>query len=159
MEDFGAWVSGGGDAMLAASAEFVESPNALPAFQEAYGFELTDDQMLVLSGGDTAATIRAAAEQTNGTNTAMVYGTDGALSAVGLVVMEDTQGVQMIYEPAPVVRGEVLEEHPEIRDIIDPVFETLGLQTLQSLNAAIIVEGRDAGQVARSYLEEEGFID
>lgn len=159
MEDFGEWAAGGGDVMLAASAEFVESPNALPAFQDAYGFELTEDQMLVLTGGDTAATIRAAAEQTNGTNTAMVYGTDGALSAVGLIVMEDTAGVQMVYEPAPVVRGEVIEAHPEIRDIVDPVFETLGLQTLQSLNAAIIVEGLDAGQVARSYLEEEGFLD
>jgi osmoprotectant transport system substrate-binding protein len=159
MEDFGAWAAGGGDVMLAASAEFVESPNALPAFQSAYGFELTQDQMLVLTGGDTAATIRAAAEQTNGTNTAMVYGTDGALAAVGLVVMEDTLGVQMVYEPAPVIRAEVLEAHPEIRDILDPVFETLDLETLQRLNASIIVDGLDAGQVARGHLEENGFLN
>jgi osmoprotectant transport system substrate-binding protein len=115
--------------------------------------------MLVLSGGDTAATIRAAAEQTNGTNTAMVYGTDGALAAVGLVVMEDSQGVQMVYEPAPVIRGEVLADHPVIREILDPVFETLGLTNLQQLNASIIVDGRDAGEVARDYLIENGFLN
>ena len=46
--------------VMAGSAEFVESPAALPAFQKAYGFTLTDDELLVLAGGNTAATIRAA---------------------------------------------------------------------------------------------------
>ena len=46
---------------LAASAEFVERPDALPAFQAAYGFKLRQDQLLMLAGGDTAVTVRAAA--------------------------------------------------------------------------------------------------
>ena len=53
------WVAGGGEVKLAASAEFVNSASALPAFQAAYGFELKPDQLIVLSGGDTAATIAA----------------------------------------------------------------------------------------------------
>lgn len=57
MSDFGAWVVGGGTVKLAASTEFVSSPAVLPAMQDAYGFELTPDQTVVLSGGDTAATI------------------------------------------------------------------------------------------------------
>ncbi|MGO6907079.1 glycine betaine ABC transporter substrate-binding protein, partial [Rhizobium ruizarguesonis] len=72
LTDFGKWVAGGGAAKLAASAEFVNSAGALPAFQTTYGFQLKPDQMVVLSGGDTAATIKAAADQTNGVNTAMV---------------------------------------------------------------------------------------
>jgi osmoprotectant transport system substrate-binding protein len=102
MEDFAKWVGGGGKAKVAASAEFVESPAALPSFQQTYGFTLKPDQMLILAGGDTAATIRAAAEQTSGVNTAMVYGTDGAIAALDLVVLADTKGAQMVYEPAPV---------------------------------------------------------
>ena len=58
--------------MLAASAEFVNSPAALPAFQETYDFQLSSDQLITLSGGDTAATIAAAARQTSGANAAMV---------------------------------------------------------------------------------------
>ena len=38
---------------LAGSAEFVESPAALPAFQSTYGFKLSADQIVVLAGGDT----------------------------------------------------------------------------------------------------------
>src|SRR5690242_10282773 len=38
MTDFARWVKGGSDLKLAASAEFVASPAALPAFEKAYGF-------------------------------------------------------------------------------------------------------------------------
>jgi len=43
MADFAKWVEGGGQLKLAASAEFVESPAALPAFEKAYGFKLKQD--------------------------------------------------------------------------------------------------------------------
>ncbi len=158
MDDFGKWVAGGGKVKLAGSAEFVESPAALPGFQAAYGFKLTADQLLVFSGGDTAATEKAAAEQTSGVNAAMAYGTDGQLAALGLVVMTDTKGVQAVYEPAPTIRAATLKEYPQIKDLLDPVFKTLTLETLQSLNAKIAVEGEDAKKVAKDYLTEKGFL-
>ena len=67
MSDFGRWVAGGGKVVLAGSAEFVNSAGALPSFQQTYGFTMKPEQLIVLSGGDTSATIKAAAEQTNGT--------------------------------------------------------------------------------------------
>ncbi|MBR9883129.1 MAG: ABC transporter substrate-binding protein, partial [Oceanospirillales bacterium] len=156
MTDFGTYVRKGGDIKLAASAEFVSSPAVLPAFQQVYDFTLKESQMLVLSGGNTAATIKAAATQTDGTNTAMVYGTDGAISAVGLVVMTDDKGVQPVYAPAPIIREEVLNAHPEIDELLKPVFESLDLETLQSLNARIAIGGENASDVAASYLEQLG---
>lgn len=158
MDDFGKWVAGGGKVKLAGSAEFVESPAALPAFQKAYGFKLTADQLLVLSGGDTSATEKAAAEQTSGVDAAMSYGTDGQLAALGLVVMTDTKGVQPVYEPAPTIRAATLKEYPKIKDLLDPVFKTLTLETLQSLNAKIAVDGEDAKKVATDYLTQKGFL-
>lgn len=158
MEDFAKWVSGGGKAKIAASAEFVESPAALPSFEKTYGFKLKQDQILVLAGGNTAATERAAAEQTSGVNTAMAYGTDGTLSVLGLVVMSDPKGAQIVYNPAPVVRAAVLEKHPAIKTALDPVFASLDLATLQRLNAKIAVEGLEAKQVAAAYLKEKGFV-
>ena len=158
MEDFGKWVAGGATLKLAGSAEFVESPAALPGFQDAYGFKLTADQLLVFSGGDTAATEKAAAEQTSGVNAAMAYGTDGQLAALGLVVMTDTKGVQAVYEPAPTVRQATLDKYPQIKDLLDPVFKSLSLETLQTLNAKIAVDGEDAKKVAADYLTEKGFL-
>nr|WP_198148303.1 ABC transporter substrate-binding protein [Elstera litoralis] len=158
LEEFGAWVAKGGVVKLAGSAEFVESPAALPAFQTAYGFTLKPDQLLVLAGGDTAVTLRAAGEKTSGVNAAMAYGTDAAISALGLVALEDNKGAQIVYEPAPVVRAEVLAAYPAIRTSLAPVFASLNADTLRALNAKIAIEGQDAKQVAAAYLAEKGFV-
>ncbi|MEP5286982.1 MAG: ABC transporter substrate-binding protein [Alloalcanivorax venustensis] len=156
LEDLADYVNNGGAFKFAASAEFVESASALPAFQKAYGFTLNSDQLLVLSGGNTAATIRAAALNNNDVNGAMTYGTDGGLNALDLKVMDDTLGVQPVYQPAPIVRGEVLEAYPKIREVLEPIFETLDLETLQRLNGQVAVNGVLAEQVARDYLESLG---
>ncbi len=158
MDDFARYLERGGRIKLAASAEFVESPSALPAFEATYGFRLSDEQLLTLSGGNTAATLRAAAEGMSDVNAAMAYGTDGALAALGLVALDDNRGAQTVYAPAPVVREAVLREHPEIATILDPVFATLTLDTLQRLNAEIAVDGQDAGAVAKAYLKSQRFL-
>jgi osmoprotectant transport system substrate-binding protein len=158
MSDFGKWVADGGKVVLAGSAEFVNSAAALPSFQATYGFTLKPEQLIVLSGGDTAATIKAAADQTNGANAAMVYGTDGAISASGLVVMEDDQSVQPVYAPAPIVREAVLQENPKIAEILAPIFQSLDRETLQELNARIQLGGEPARAVAEDYLRSKGFV-
>ncbi|TGD41369.1 ABC transporter substrate-binding protein [Pseudotabrizicola sediminis] len=152
MSDFGVWVAGGGRVKLAASTEFVSSPAVLPAMQDTYGFKLTPDQTVVLSGGDTAATIQAAARGTSGVNAAMVYGTDGGVGATGLVVMADDKGVQPVYAPTPIIRAEVLAEYPTIADVLGLIFADLDLVTLQELNGRIQVGGEPAEAVARDYL-------
>ncbi|MFN3278245.1 MAG: ABC transporter substrate-binding protein [Paracoccus hibiscisoli] len=159
MSQMGEWIAGGGAIKLAASTEFVTSAAALPAFQETYGFALTPDQLVQLSGGDTAATIAAAAQQTSGVNAAMVYGTDGGIAPAGLVVMADDQGVQPVYQPAPIIRAEVLQAHPEIRDILAPIFDSLDLETLQELNGRIQIGGEPAATVARDHLTQAGLLD
>jgi osmoprotectant transport system substrate-binding protein len=158
LTDFGQWVTKGGKVVLAASAEFVNSEAALPAFQKTYDFKMKPDQLIVLSGGDTAATIKAAAEQTNGANAAMVYGTDGGIAPSGLVVLTDDKGVQPVYAPAPIVREAALKENPKIAEILKPVFASLDLATLQGLNARVQVGGEPAKAVAMDYLKSKGFL-
>jgi len=42
--------------------------------------------------------------------------------------------------------------------VLDPVFASLTLETLQKLNAEIAVEGEDAGAVAAAYLKSKHFL-
>jgi osmoprotectant transport system substrate-binding protein len=158
MEDFARAAGRAGALKLVASAEFVESPAALPAFERVYGFRFPREALVVLPGGDTAVTIRSAAQGVSGVNAAMVYGTDGAIAALDLVVMQDTKGAQIVYEPAPVVRAAVLQRYPAIAPALTRVFATLSMPKLQSLNAQIAVEGRPAREVARQHLEQEGLL-
>ncbi|MCA1406615.1 ABC transporter substrate-binding protein [Ensifer sp. IC3342] len=158
LSDFGKYVTGGGEVKLAASSEFVNSAAALPAFQTTYSFTLKPDQLITLSGGDTAATIAAAANQTNGANAAMVYGTDGGIAPSGLVVLEDDKSVQPVYQPAPIIREAVLKENPQIEELLKPVFEKLDLVTLQELNGRVQVGGEPAKAVAEDFLKKNGFL-
>lgn len=158
MDDFAQLARRGGAIKLAGSAEFVESPAALPSFEKTYGFKLPRGEIVVLPGGDTAVTMRAAAQQVSGVNAAMVYGTDGAIAALDLVVMDDTKGAQIVYEPAPVVRQAALQKHPAIEPAIERIFATLTLNQLQALNAQVAVEGKQPRDVAMAYLQQKGFL-
>ena len=158
LEDLAAFVNRGGRIRIACSEEFATRPDALPAFEAAYKFRLAKDDLLILSGGNTAQTEQAASLGRDGVNAAMAYGTDGGIAALDLVVLEDSLGVQPVYEPAPIIRKETLEKSPAIAGILDPVFEGLDLLTLQGLNAKIAVEGQDPSKVAGEYLRSQGFI-
>ena len=158
LADLAKWLAAGGKFKLAASAEFIERSDALPAFEKAYGFKLTDAQLLTLAGGNTTATIKAAAQGTSGVNAAMAYGTDGALAALGLVVLDDPKNIQPVYAPTPLVREATLARYPQIEELLASVFRTLDGATLRGLNAKIAVNGEDAGKVATDYLRAKGFI-
>lgn len=158
MSDLANYISHGGKIKLAASSEFVNSPAALPSFEHIYHFTLKPNDLLILSGGNTAAAISAAAQGTDNVNAAMVYGTDGGIAASGLVVMSDNLHVQPVYQPTPVIREAILADYPDIAQWLKPVFLSLSLTTLQSLNAEVEVDGEPATAVAKDYLQKNGFL-
>ena len=74
------------------------------------------------------------------------------------MVLDDPQGVQPVYAPAPIVREDVLKAHPKIADVLAPVFKLLDRTTLQTLNAKIQIEGQDAKKVAGDFLKAKGLL-
>lgn len=158
MADLARYVNEGNPFKLAASQEFVDREDALKAFERVYGFEVRDDQLVILAGGNTTQTETAAAQGTDGVNAAMAYGTDGAISALGLVSLTDPEGAVAIYQPAPIVRGEVAAEYPQLAEILDPVFAVLDEATLSELNGRVAVNGENPADVAREFLSAQGFL-
>ena len=152
LADLSRYAGQGGRLRLAASVEFVESADALPAFEHAYGFRLRQDQLLMLAGGDTSATLRAAAEGLSGVNAAMAYGTDGALGALGLSLLADPRRAQIAFQPSPVIRASVLRAEPKIAGALAPLFASLTTARLRGLNARIAGQGADPRLVAADYL-------
>lgn len=158
MAQLAAYINAGNEFKLIAASSFVENPMGLLGYEEAYGFKLTNDQIIALSSGNTAEMLKALAEKKNGVNASLVYGTDGALDKLDLVVLDDPKHIPPVYLPAPVIRKEVLDMYPEIETLLKPIFESLTLEVLQNLNAQVAYDGKDAAEVARTYLEENNFI-
>ena len=158
MTDLAAYINDGNPFKLICSAGFAENSMGLLGYEEAYGFKLKDDQLIILSSGNTAEMLKALSEGTNDVNASLVYGTDGALDKMNLIVVEDPAQVPPVYLPAPVLRGEVAEVYPEIEGLLKPIFESLNLEALQKLNAQVAYDGKDAAAVADAYLKENGFL-
>lgn len=141
-----------GDLVLVSPPEFVEREDGLPGLQAVYGgFEfanvLTVDPGLryqTLNSGDADVTV--------------AFGTDGELFAFGLTVLEDDKGMFPPYQVAPVVRQSVLDENPEIADILDELAPLLTDDTMQELNNRVTGGGEEPAAVAKSFLEENNLI-
>lgn len=157
MSDFGRWVASGGDVVLACSAEFANA-GALRSLEKTYAFTMRSDQLIVLAGGETSATIRAAAARTNGTNTAMVYGTDGGVTAADLQILEDDKHDQPVYAPVPMIREAVLKANPRIAVLVKPLMESFDAPSLQKLNERVQIDGEAPQAVAQDYLKQRGLL-
>lgn len=87
-----------------------------------------------------------------------VFTTDGRILALDLVVLEDDRQFFPKYNLSGVVNGALLEQYPQIADIVDPVSKELTNDELLKLNAKVDVDGEDPADVAFSWLEEKGFV-
>ncbi|MCA9839017.1 MAG: ABC transporter substrate-binding protein [Trueperaceae bacterium] len=153
------FINAGNFVKVATGDEFAQRPDGIPSFESTYGFQFSDDQLLIIAGGTPAQTEKALNEGANDVNIAMAYGTDGALVAYDFVVLEDPSGAQPVFQPAPVFRGEVIRNNPEIAGILNPIFSLLDAETLQNLNARVEVDGENPDDVAASFLQENGFTN
>lgn len=158
VEDLARYINDGGAIKLICSASFAENTLGLLGYQQAYGFSLNKDQLIILSHGNTAEMLKALNDGTNDVNVSLVYGTDGSLQQMNMIVLEDPQNVPPVYLPTPVLRGAVAEKYPELRTIFTDVFSSLDLETLQTLNARVAFSGEDAKAVAKDYLTQKGFL-
>ena len=87
------------------------------------------------------------------------FRTDGQLASDDFTVMEDPQEIWPFYYPAPVVRSDVLDENPDMQEILNEVSATLDLETMQQLNARVGIEQEDQEDVAREFLQEQGILE
>ncbi len=63
-----------------------------------------------------------------------------------------------MYNPAPVIRKDVLDEYPEIKDILKPVAEKLTTKEMQRLNAMVDIEHKEISEVGLKWLKDQGII-
>ena len=87
------------------------------------------------------------------------YSTDGKLGRFDVVVLEDDLGFFPPYNAAPLVRGEALRAHPELRGVLHELAFTIDDDLARELNARVEVEGQDFDEVARAFLVERGLLE
>lgn len=132
--------------------EFMERDDGLPGMQQMYGgFQF--DEVIALDPGLKYAGIRE-----GDIDVTTCFGTDGQISAYNLRVLEDDKNFWPPYPVAPVIRQEILDEYPEVKEVLDQLAPILDGETMSSLNWEVDGNGREVDEVAREFLLENGLI-
>ncbi len=136
---------------FATDHEFMVREDGYPALQELYGFEF--DEVYDMAIGLTHEALRD-----GDVDVAMGFATDGKIAELELVNLIDDQEFFPVYNPAPVFRAEMLEEYPEMENLLADVAALLDTDTMIHLNYLVDVEDEDPRDAARDFLLEHGLI-
>ena len=141
-----------GKIIVGLDSEFYERPDGFFAMADTYNFDLDKKQVKTMDIG-----LSYEALNRGQVNVAMVYATDGLLKKYNLQVMKDDRQFFPVYNLAVNIRKEILDAHPEIDDILRPLY-SLDDAAMQDLNYMVDAEGLPAEVVAKKYLQQQGLI-
>lgn len=91
-------------------------------------------------------------------NFASTFSSDGRIATLGLKVLDDDKPFFPLYNAAVNINAETYEQYPELEQVFNPVSEKLTTEVLQDLNGQVDEEGKQPEDVAREWLQKEGFI-
>ncbi len=134
---------------FASQGEFDERADGLVGLEETYGkFEFKDSN--IYDNGLKYEVLR-----NDKADVSVAYTTEGDLSSGEFVVLEDDKKAWPPYNIAPVVRGEVLENNPEIATILNEITTKLDNETVIKLNAKVDLDKIEYEEVAKEFYEKE----
>lgn len=87
-----------------------------------------------------------------------IFTTDGQLSVSDAVVLTDDKGLYPSYMCGFVVRKEVLENHPELKEVFQMVENFITDEEMARLNFLVEAEGKSPEEAAALFLKEKGLI-
>jgi osmoprotectant transport system substrate-binding protein len=133
--------------------EFMERPDGFRGLAAAYGLHFAAPPRVMDLG------LLARALQGHQIDLAAGNTTDGLIPALDLFVLEDDRHYFAPYDAVPVIRTEVLTQHPEISAVLDAFSGKISDPEMQQLNYAVDGQRRDVKDVAREFLQRKGLIE
>jgi osmoprotectant transport system substrate-binding protein len=138
-------------ASLCAASEFVGRNDGLPGLEKTYDFTVAPASL-------AEGAIYNAVASNNPCNFGEAATTDGRIAGLGLTVLTDDKRFFPVYNPALTVRESVLQAHPDVAKVLNPIAPALTTEELQRLNGEVDIKGQDPTQVAQTWLQDKGFI-
>jgi len=130
------------------SGEFQERPDGYPGFQEVYKFKFGEVHDLD-PGLIYEALAKGAVDVIDG------YLTDGRIPAYNLVSLEDDKKFFPPYHAAPVVREEILNAYPDLREALAPLGSLIDNSTMRGLNYEVNENKRGISELVTEFLQEK----
>jgi len=126
-------------------------PNVLPGLTTTYG--ITFKQEIVQDEAVTFQTVQQGAADMN-----ICYTTIGFIAADNFILLQDDKNLFPIYNPAPIVRDQLLQKVPGIADVLNALAPKLTTEVITGLNAQVDVQHLSVTQVATTFLQQQGLL-
>jgi len=129
--------------------EFMERPDGYPGLVQTYGLRFAE-QPRIMDLGLLARALKERQIDFAGGNA-----TDGLIPAFDLFVLADDRQYFPPYEAVPIIREELLRQHPEISQILGALGNTISDSEMQQMNYAVDGQHRDTQEVVRDFLRRK----
>ena len=131
--------------------EFLNREDGLHGVERVYGFKFRES--VALDGAP-----RYTALVSKDVDVVDAFATDGLLKKFQLKVLVDDKGFFPPYNAIPLVRGEIMQQYPEIEPLMDKLSAVLSDEVMMDLNYQVDELQREPHVVAREFLKKQGLI-
>jgi osmoprotectant transport system substrate-binding protein len=152
ISELAAQVLNGERIVFASNPEFYERGDGLRPLEKAYGFAFGRDRVVRLDTDIIYQVLR----DLRLVDVGLVFATDGRIAAYGLTVLKDDREFFPNYTMAPVIRKQVLEQHPSIAAHLERLASLLDNETMARLNSMVDVGKVRIADVASGFLRSNG---
>ena len=139
------------DLVFGAGPECPERPLCLIGLKETYGLEFKEVKKL-----DSGGPLTKDALEKGEIDVGLIFTSDGAVAARGFVVLEDDKNLQPPDNVVPIIRTDALEG--DVEELLNSISAKLTTEGLSELNKQVDIDKADPADVARTWLEENGFL-
>lgn len=140
------------DVTLGCTAEFLHREDCLPGLESKFGTQFKEVKAL-------DATIRYQAVANGEVDVVDAFSTDALLKKLNLQGLPDDMGFFPPFYAVSFIRGELLEENPELKDVFAKLEGKITDEDMRNMNYAVDVEGKDPHEVAHDFLVKKGLLD
>jgi osmoprotectant transport system substrate-binding protein len=132
--------------------EFMERPDGYRGLVAAYGLHFAENPR-VMDLGLLARVLRD-----RQIDLAAGNATDGLIPALDLFVLEDDKHYFPPYEAVPVIREQVLRDHPEVAESLKGLAGKISDAEMRQLNYAVDGQHRDVKEVVHNFLKGKELV-
>lgn len=138
-----------GSIRFASQGQFDERLDGLQVLKKTYGdFKFIDEK--IYDNG-----IKYDVLHNDKADVAVAYTTEGQLSKTEFVILEDDKHAWPPYNIAPVIKQDLLEKNPQIKDILNKVTSKIDNSAIIKLNAEVDIDKKEYTEVAKNFFDVE----
>ncbi|MBE9053645.1 ABC transporter substrate-binding protein [Nostocales cyanobacterium LEGE 11386] len=130
--------------------EFLERQDGFPGLAKTYNLRFAKPPQIMDLGLIYRALIQKQVDMIAGNST------DGQISRLGLVVLQDDKKYFPPYEAAPIFRQETLNKYPQLRNAINQITGKITADEMRQLNYLVEGELQDIKDVVREFRKSKG---